>query len=120
MATMTLDQMENAINSLTKIVDNLQTDLIRLQTDVNSRARTSDLSTSEAALQATLDSQGLTITELERKLAYISLPEETKFYLEEGEVGDFKANFAKLKAMIAKFDQLYSNLVAYSVARSGS
>ena len=118
MATVT--QLEEKLNALLTKVDGLYSIYGTLQQDTNSRVRLSDLTTSEDNMTTILNSQGQSIADIEKKLAKILLPEDTRYYLEEGEVGDFKSNFAKLKAMLAKFEALYKNLVAYSVSRTNS
>lgn len=120
MADLTLTQLNEKFVSLTTKMDSIITRINTMQSDINSRVRLSDLSTSEEELKDLMNDQGEIITDLERKLAKISLPEATRYYLTEQEISAFKTDFTKLKAMLAKSETLYKNLVAFSVSRASS
>ena len=111
----TNEQLELELKQLTVLVNGIANQLAELKQNVNSRPMRSDLARSESNLDAKIKSNSELITTIEQKLATIILPEDTKYYLEESEVGDFRSNFNKLLAMMSSFEQLYKNLVAYSI-----
>lgn len=112
------DQLVEKVNNLSSKIDSVVKALNIMQKDINSRVRLSDLSSTETEFKSVLNSQGTTIVDIEKKLSKITLPEETRYYLTETEVGSFKSDFSKLKAMLAKFETLYKNLVSFSVSRA--
>jgi len=102
-----LEKQGQLISSISKVI-------AELNQDVKSRPMISDLNTMYRELSKLIKDNSTIVRDLETKLAKIILPDQTKYYLEEGEVSDFKSNFSRLNAMMAKFEKLYSNLVAYS------
>lgn len=84
-----------------------------LQQNVNSRPQLSDLARSETNLKSAIDGNAQIINTLEEKLALVNRPKDTRYYLSQSEVADFRSNFSKLLAMITQFETLYKNLVAY-------
>ncbi len=115
MATKSNEQLTIELQQLKTQVITIQSMLAELKQDVNSRTRLSDLSRMSQDLDDQIKGNSELISNIEQKLAKISLPDDTRYYLEETEVADFRSNFNKLLAMMASFDQLYKNLVAYSV-----
>tara|TARA_Y100000310_G_C20585002_1_gene764929 strand:+ start:319 stop:708 length:390 start_codon:yes stop_codon:yes gene_type:complete len=67
----------------------------------------------EQELNVSIRSNSSRITKIEEKLSKISLPADTRFYLEESEVRDFRANFQKLTALMTDVENLYDTMVAY-------
>ena len=117
---MTNEQLTTRVNQLERQIAILQSTVNSLTTNTNSRIQLADLSRTEKTLKALITDNSNDVVRIDRKLAKISLPEETRLYLEESEVDEFSANFAKLKAMMAEFETLYRNLVAYNASRASS
>jgi hypothetical protein len=111
----TNEQLTLEFQQLKTLVDGISAQLYELKQNVNARPMRSDLSRSETILSAKIADNAALINEIEQKLSKISLPTDTRYYLEESEVGSFRSNFNKLLAMMASFEQLYKSLVAYSV-----
>ena len=109
------EQLTAEIQQLRTTVNGISAQLSELKQNINSRPMLSDLSRSEANLSDQIKANSELITKIEQQLATVIVPEDTRYYLEESEVGDFRSNFNKLLAMMASFDQLYKNLAAYSV-----
>ena len=114
----TNDQLVQSVNNLTSKVESMIVAMGAMQKDINSRIRLSDLSRTETEFKSILNDQGKVIVDIEKKLAKITLPEETRYYLTETEVGNFKSDFSKLKAMLVKFETLYKNVVSFSVSKA--
>lgn len=53
------------------------------------------------------------VAELESRLNMIKTPDETRFYLEESEIEDFRINFTKLSTMISDVNDTYTSLTTY-------
>lgn len=111
----TNEQLTTEIQALRTTVSVLQAQIAELNQNTNSRVRLSDLARTESTLDTKIKDVAELVVKLEEKLAKISLPEDTRYYLEENEVADFRSNFNKLLAMMASFEKLYKDLVAYSV-----
>jgi len=107
-------KLQEDVSKLTKNMAALNATYSDLSQDIKTRPQLSDLSRLNKELSAIIKDNNTIIKDLEQKLAMIYLPSETRFYLEDNEVADFKSNFSRLNAMMAKFDTLYKNLVAYS------
>lgn len=107
-------QIQMELEKLSQTVRGISSLLAELNQDIKSRPMLSDLNLTYSELSKLIKDNASIIRDLETKLAKIILPDQTKYYLEEGEVADFKSNFARLNAMMAKFEKLYSNLVAYT------
>lgn len=88
--------------------------LAKLEADMTSKSNTADLNRLESVLRGLITDNATLISANEQKLAKVILPEETRYYLTEGEVATFQSNFNQLKAMMTAFEKLYKNLVSYS------
>lgn len=108
-----LNTVNNKLEQIEKSLAGIMSILSQMQEDINSRVKLSDVSSIQQEIEAKVRTNAQDISSLQLKLAKVLLPEETRFYLDEGEVSDYQSNFAKLRAMMAKFDILYKNLVAY-------
>lgn len=115
---LTTEQLEAKVMSLETVVRGLQQQIDKLKSDLESRAYTTDLRRSEEVLKDLIRSNSILINTLEQKLAKVILPEETRYYLDQGEVSQFQANFNQLRAMMSSFEKLYSNLVAYTASNT--
>lgn len=109
---LTDSQISLKLNTLEKSISDLQFNISKLTDDISSRTMLSDLALQEAELRQLISDNSKLIVNLERRLAQVLLPEDTRYYLEEGEVNAFKSNFSQLKAMMTRFERLYNNLVA--------
>lgn len=108
------EQLTNENKVMRAQIEALQDLLAELKQDINSRPMLSDIDSSETNLEAQIRDNSTLINQLERQLSKVVLPEDTRYYLSQTEVADFRSNFGKLLAMIASFEKLYKNLVAYS------
>lgn len=108
-------------NNYDNILANLQADikvinrrLGVIEDKLRAAASTSEIGTSEARTNSLINDHAILINKLEAKLGTVQVPDDTRWYLENSEIEDFRANFAKLKAMVADVDSLYQNIVAYT------
>jgi len=69
--------------------------------------------TSEKQLRDSISKVSQSVTKVENKLTTISLPGDTRYYLEKSEIDDFRTNFQKLIAMISDVENLYKSTVSY-------
>lgn len=98
--------VENSIKDLSKRIK-------LLELAIGANVGQSQLKLSDSALQLKIDNNSSLMRKLEDKLSKITLPEDTRYYLEESEVQDFRANFQKLSALMVDVESLYDNMVAY-------
>ena len=117
---MTNAQIEAKLIMLERNIADIQNTLSIMDKDIKTRTVLSDLTSVSTELQVLIRDNANAIVDIERRLATIVLPEETQYYLEAGDVETFKSNFSKLKAMMARFEKLYNNLVAYTSTRLNS
>lgn len=107
--------LNTRLSNMETIIQGLSTMTKTITENTNSRPTLADLKRSESAVQELIKKNSDAVQGLEVRLSKVLLPDETRYYLETGEIDEFKATFAKLKAMMAKFETLYKNLVAYTV-----
>lgn len=115
---LTTQQLEAKIMTLETKVKGLQSQINTLNTKLLARSTTSDLRRTETIIKELIRDNAKLIGDLEEKLAKIILPENTRYYLEQGEVSQFQSNFNQLRAMMASFKKLYDSLVAYTANNS--
>jgi len=102
------------LNSIRTEVTTIESSIVALSNKINSAARNDELKTSEKLTRQMIVNQGKLINRMEEKLAMVSLPSDTKHYLEQQEISDFRSTFNKLKAMMVQIEQLYKNITAYT------
>lgn len=102
--------IENQIAILKKEINNIQQ-------MVSGKASRSNLLVTEKDINGKIRDLSDIVNKLDQKLTKIKLPEDTKFYLETVEIETFRSNMKQLLAMMASFEKLYQNLVAYSIKK---
>lgn len=112
------NQLEAKIMALETKVKGLQSQINTLNTKLQGKANTSDLRGTEVIFKNLIKDNSSLIGDLEQKLAKVVLPENTRYYLEQGEVSQFQSNFNQLRAMMTSFRKLYDNLVAYTASNT--
>jgi hypothetical protein len=110
---LTTEQIESKFNILDIKIKGLTIQLERMNNDLSNKTNLTDLSRSINELKELIRTNAVVVQKIEEKLSKVILPEQTRFFLNEGEVENFQSNFNTLKAMMTKFDKLYRNLVAY-------
>lgn len=115
---LTDNQIQIKLNTLEKSISNIQNALNIMQDDIDSRIHLSELVSLKTELKNLINDNGELIVDIQRRLAQIKLPEESQYFLEEGDVESFKNNFSALKAMLSRFERLYNNLVSYTTQLS--
>jgi len=111
---LTNEQIEAKLNALDSKIKGLVIALDRTNAEVLNKTNNTNLNRTAEELRELIRACSIEIQTLNEKLSKVILPEQTRFYLDEGEVSTFQSNFNALKAMMVKFDKLYRNLVAYS------
>lgn len=108
------EQLTNEIKILRDRYEALVAKVSKLQSDIDSKPKLSDLKTISDNLTRLIQVNSQDIANINVKLAKITLPDEPRYYLTQNEISSFQSNLAKLLAMMTSFEQLYKNLVAYS------
>lgn len=111
--TLYTPDLSNTIKNLERDIKTLQAKVVNLQNLYGKSVSTSQLKLSEKRLKELIYANSTLISRLEEKLSLVSLPDETKYFLKQSEIEDFRSNFQKLAAMIADVNELYDSLVAY-------
>jgi len=113
---LTTEQIEAKFNAIDNKLKGFSILLNRMDVDISGKTNIADLNRSISDLKELIRSNASIIKSIEEKLTSIILPEETRYYLSQGEVSTFQSNFNTLKAMMNKLDKLYKNLVAYQIS----
>lgn len=114
---MTIEQLEDRIKDAENKIKALNLVYDRLSATVESKTNSSDLNRTSTELRELIAGTDNTVAQLNEKLSKVILPEETRYYLKEGEVAAFQSNFNKLKTMLIKIESLYQSVVAYESKR---
>ncbi len=108
-------ELENKLTALETGLQECKTGIATLTKFFGSSASVSELKLSENNIKNTIRTNTSNITKLQEKLDLVMLPEDTRYYLAESEISDFRANFMKLVTMMAELNTLYESLVAYQL-----
>ena len=110
---LTTDQIESKFESLDTKIKGIVSTIERMSADLSNKTNNANLNRSISELKELIRQNAIAIQDLNNKLSMVILPEQTRMYLDGGEVQSFQSNFNTLKAMMVKFDKLYNNLVAF-------
>jgi archaellum component FlaC len=105
--------LTNQLTRIEKDIDRLKGQIQGLQSLFGNSVSTSQLNLVDNRVRQLISSNAGLISNVEERLSMVALPKETRYYLQESEIEDFRANFQKLAAMIADVNELYDSLVAY-------
>lgn len=107
----------NKIKSLEKTIGAISNRLDNIDKVLNLTVNISDLLKSEVTLKELIKQTNESISKIEQKLSKVSLPDDTRYYLNQDEIANFRCTIQQLSAMMSSFEQLYKNLVAFSSSR---
>jgi hypothetical protein len=85
-----------------------------LENELGKYATQGHLKTSEANTKNIINQNSILINDLEQKLLTVSIPDDTKYYLSNTEIEDFRNTYRKLIAMMTDSERLYQSLIAYT------
>ncbi len=105
--------LTNKIQSIDTEIKALKRRVTDLEKLLGQSISQSHLKSSESATRMLINSNAQGIRDIEEKLAKITLPDDTRYYLEESEVQDFRSNFQKMTALMVDVRNLYDQMVAY-------
>ena len=105
--------LDNRLKSIEKDIKIIQENIKNLQHLYGSCLSSSQLRLSEENIKSLIRDNSTLITNIQEKLKTVMIPEETRYYLKESEVTDFRSNFQKLLVMMSDIDDLYKNIVAH-------
>lgn len=101
----TPESLYNSIESVKKDVSSISTRVTKLESISGIYITNASLQTNLVELQRTIDDMETSILELETKMQKISLPTDTRYYLEESEITDFRNHFRQLRVMMSDVEK---------------
>lgn len=101
----TNESLYNSIESLKKIVNGLSERVVDLEDIQGIYVSQSSLQTSLEDMNSSIAGLNTALKSVECKLQKITLPEGTRYYLEESEVTDFRNHFRQLRSMMAELEK---------------
>lgn len=104
MSTVTLQSLYNSIESMKKSINSLSGRVSDLENISGIYITESTLSTSIRQVNDTISDLNKVIGGIESKLQKITLPEDTKYYLEQSEISNFRKNFRQLRVMMTEVE----------------
>lgn len=118
MSEKTNAQLTTELARIESTLKGMSQSIANLKDDVESKICISDLNRKITSVKDSINTLAKTVSNLENKLSKVYLPDDTRYYLEQTEVADFRNSQTKLLAMMADFDKLYKSLVAYTTSNS--
>lgn len=101
----TNESLYNSIESLRKTVNGLSERVFDLEEIQGIYVSQSSMQTSLEDMKSSITSLNSAMKAVECKLQKITLPEGTRYYLEESEVTDFRNHFRQLRSMMAELEK---------------
>lgn len=103
--TITLESLYNSIQTIKKSVNGIESRTADLEQISGIYITQAGLQSSLSTMQKSIDDMSTTIRDLECKLQKITLPDGTRYYLEESEITDFRNHFRQLRSMMSELDK---------------
>lgn len=101
----TLQSLENQVMSLGRAMAGLDSRISTIEKGQAIFVSKADLQVVADSLQNNIDALGRQVAAVETKLTMISLPDDTRYYLKDSEVTDFRNNFRQLRAMMIELEK---------------
>lgn len=105
--------LDNELSKISKNIIEINKRIDAMYQLFSSTATISDLRVLKKELDNKSQATSTLVRELESRLNMIKTPEETRFYLSESEIEDFRKNFTKLITMVADINDTYVQLTTY-------
>jgi len=103
---MTTEQtLYNSIESMKRVINGLSERVTSLEQIAGIYVTGSTLQTSLKDITDSITDMNKSISTIEDKLQRITLPSETRYYLQESEITDFRTHFRQLRAMMSELDK---------------
>lgn len=104
MSTITMQSLYNSIESLKTSINSLSSRVSTLENISGIYVTQSTQDTAIRTVNDTISDLNKAIGDIENKLKKITLPEDTKYYLEESEISNFRKNFRQLRVMMTEVE----------------
>jgi predicted nucleic acid-binding Zn-ribbon protein len=104
MAEPTLTSLYNSYITLKKSVSGIESRVKVVEDKFAAYVSTSELNTESRRLEALIQDANDTIETIETKLQKIELPADTRYYLEEAEITDFRNHFRQLRVFFSEVE----------------
>ena len=101
----TIDSVYNTVQAQQGIINGLSTRIATLENAAGIYISQSSLQSSISELQSNIDDINTTLVTIETQLQKITLPSDTRYYLEESEITDFRNHFRQLRTMMGELDK---------------
>jgi len=88
--------------------------IVLLENELGRYATQGQLKTSEANTKNIINQNSIIINDLQQKLLTIAIPDDTRYYLSNTEIEDFRNNYRKILAMMSDAERLYQSLISYT------
>jgi len=101
----TLNSLQNSINSIRKDDEALLSRIKVIEDRLEVFATRSELLTEVNRINTSLEEFNCALIKVEERLKKIILPEETRFFLQESEITDFRNHFRQLRTFMAELER---------------
>lgn len=107
----TLESLDNSIRVMRKDIAGLESSIEDLEAQLTVYVTKADLTTAIAEVNDTITELTSAMATVEEKVANVLLPNDTRFYLKESEITDFRTNFKTLRALLADVEKTRQALI---------
>ena len=111
---MTQLELNNRMTKLETAVKAQSARITLLENELGKYATQGQLKTSEGNTKNIINENSSLINSLEQKLLTIAIPQDTRYYLSNTEIEDFRNNYRRLIAMMTDAERLYQSLISYT------
>ncbi|HLD91313.1 MAG TPA: hypothetical protein VI911_09910 [Patescibacteria group bacterium] len=101
----TSESLYNSIEQLKRTINGLATRISDLETTTGIYVTQSTMQTSLEDVNSSITDMNVIVNNLETKLQKISLPGNTRYYLDQSEITDFRNHFRQLRSMMSELEK---------------
>lgn len=101
----TTESLFNSIQSMLKTLDGYEQRISNLEKTSGIYISQSSLQSSVSEIQSSIDGINTNVTAIEAQLQKVTLPSDTRYYLEESEITDFRNHFRQLRSMMGELER---------------
>lgn len=109
--SITIESLSNSIQGIKKNLNGVESRVSDIEKKSNTYITQASLQSSIGEVNANVSSLNDTLSNLEVKLQKVSLPDSTRYYLEESEIADFRNHFRQLRTMMSELEKTRQSFI---------
>ena len=106
-------ELTNRVVKLEQQMKAVLADIELLKVEMNKYATQGQVKTSEANTKNIINQNSILINDIQQQLQTIVIPDDTKYYLKNSEIEEFRSNYTRLIALVTDAEKLHQSIIAY-------